>query len=241
MNTDSTTAVSDVTASDVNTVTTVDVTPVVAVTVEPATNAAATRKAGMNAIMASLPGRMRATPMKGKGVSAPNLNLTKSKNDPGTPVQVKVIQKGDRGFSNTNKYLEMGVVDGVTVATGLKAVNRELPVVVVVLDEKAGTNEVFVSNVGTIQDLMFQDYTKRQAKTPGKAVAFTFYKPADLGATAGDWSSITNATAPAPVVVMADPQVVVVPMVEAVAEVAVVEVEVEAETSEDEALAELSI
>jgi hypothetical protein len=115
--------------------------------------------------------------------------------------------------------------------------------VVVVLDEKAGTNEIFVTNVGKIQDLMFKDYTNRQAKTPGKAVAFTFYKPADLGATAGDWSSITNATAPAPVVVMADPQVVVVPMVEveAVAEVAVVEVEVEAHTSEDEALAELSI
>lgn len=199
--------------------------------------ATATRNAGMTAIMASLPGRLRATPVKGKGVSAPNLVITKSKNDPGTPVQVKVIRKGDRGFANTTKYMEVGIVDGVTTVTGLKAVNRDLAVVVVVLDDNQVTNEIFVTTVGQIQDLMFQDYTARTAKT-GKHATITFYKPANLGAVTNDWTPITN---PAPVVVMVDPQVVVVPLVEATDEVEMVEDEdMATEANEEEILAELT-
>ena len=172
--------------------------------------AASTRTAGLNAVMASLPSRLRATPAKGRGVSGANLNVTKSKNGVPVPVQVKVVQKGDRGFSKTTKYMD---VDANGAVTGLKPVDRELIAVVAVLDGDNGA-DVYVSTVGKIQDLMMANYEERVAKDPSKVIKQTFYRPIDLGAKDMDFTALLEAFSPKPAPVAEVEEVVAEPVAE---------------------------
>lgn len=146
----------------------------------------------MAALTSALPRRLRAKPIKGRGVSGANIAITAKKDGPAVNAQVKVIQKGDRGFSKVSKYMETAP-DGTV--TGLKPVERDLPVVIVVLDPGAD-NTIYVSTVGGIQDAMQLNYDERVAKNPDTTPRNVFYRPNELGADANDWSAITDQFAP---------------------------------------------
>ena len=155
------------------------------------TTSAETRIAGMTTVLNSMPRRLRGTPVKGRGgLDVPNLAITNTKDGKPLNVQVKVLQKGNRPSANVTKYMD---VDSAGVVTGLKDANRDLIVVIAVLDNKTDTNEIFVSTVGAVQDAMFANYEERVTKNPDVVAKRCSYNPTKLGVTANDWTAIIEA------------------------------------------------